>query len=323
MKTAFMIYDGVVALDLFGAFDALSLADALLQQQGKPAHFNPYLCACEDAPVHTASGPRILPDLIWDDERVTDALVIPGFFSDDLHQPARAQVSAAISNVPSTTQIVTICTGAVIAAEAQLLSGHRVTTHWAWMHALRHHYPALHVVDDALYIRDGRVWSSAGVSAGMDLTIAWIREALGAAIALQVAKHLVLFAHRSGTQSQFSTILAAQTPTTDALEAAQRHIIEHLSSDLHIEALARHVGMSPRHFARKFRQEVGVPPGQFVQLARIQAAKTLLETSTLNIEQIADHVGVRSGEHLRQLFQRHLHIAPSLYRTRFQMKTSP
>lgn len=323
MFTAFLIYPGVVALDLFGAFDALSLADAFLAEQHQPPQFSPRLCAIDEQPIRLASGPRILPDLTLD-EALKDAhsLVIPGFFEDDQHPQARQQLAHRLQQAKPKQHLMTICTGAVIAAQANLLTGHRVTTHWAWTQKLQAAHPDIDVQHDALYVRDANVWSSAGVTAGIDLALAWIRHQVGQHIALKVAKYLVVYAHRAGGQSQFGSMLAAQHTDDPQIATAQQYILENLQRDLSVEAIARITHMSSRHFSRQFTKHVGMSPGQYVQHIRLTTAQNLLETTQMPLNQVAAYIGYKDAEQLRQLFQRHLTISPSSYRQHFHAESS-
>ena len=318
MTTAFIIYPGVVALDLFGAFDTFAMADELLRREGRPAHFRPTLAAESLQPVQLASGPRVCPDVLWDN-LAPDRVAVPGCFLEGSAE-ARADVAAALRTMKP-ERAMSVCTGAFILAEAGLLDGRRATTHWQRTQQLAEMYPQIDVAGDALYVRDGGVWTSAGVTAGIDLAIALIREELGAQLALAVARELVVFAHRPGHQSQFSAHLAAQATADDRIYRVQQWVLSHLRSDLSVEALAGQAAMSHRNFARRFTAESGMTPGTFVQRARLDAARGLLETTDEGLCEIAEWCGLGSEEVLRRLFQRHLGTSPGAYRRRFGAPT--
>jgi transcriptional regulator GlxA family with amidase domain len=314
VSTVFVAYDGVVALDLFGPFDALALADGLAVQAGRRPVFLPQIGATTLEPRRLASGPRVLPDLRLVDARPT-RVIVPGFVR-ELERPHQ-DVVAWLSGLRD-VQLISVCTGAFLLARAGRLDGRRVTTHWADAERLACSFPDVEVVPDALFIDDDDVWTSAGVTAGIDLAIALIRKELGPELALEVARRLVVFAHRPGGQSQFSAHLAAQSTDDEAIYAAQQWVLGHLRDDLTVDALARRVGMSPRNFARRFAAEAGTTPAQYVRHARLDAAKLLLESTDLGLDAIADHCGLGSDENLRRLFHRRLSVTPGAYRRRFR-----
>ena len=210
-----------------------------------------------------------------------------------------------------------ICTGVFLLAEAGLLDGRRAVTHWAYCDELARRYPAVSIEPDPIFLRDGRFYSTAGVTAGMDLALALVQDDLGREIALAIARVLVLFLKRPGGQSQFSAHLAAQLDGDSPIAILQRWILDHLDTDLTIEALAERVHMSPRNFARHFQREAGAPPGVFVERARLDAARRALEDGEHRLETIARHCGFASAEVLRRLFQRSMGLSPTAYRERF------
>jgi transcriptional regulator GlxA family with amidase domain len=211
-----------------------------------------------------------------------------------------------------------VCTGAVMLAEAGLLDGKRATTHWSYCTVLAQRYPQITVDPDPIFIRDGQVYTSAGITAGMDLALALVEEDLGRAFALTVARWLVLFLKRPGGQSQFSVQLATQWAEQAPIRQLQQWVLDHLYGDLSVEALAQQACMSPRNFARVFAREVGIPPGQFVERARVQEARRQLEETPHGVEQIATQCGFGTAETLRRVFWRTFHVSPSEYRNHFQ-----
>jgi transcriptional regulator GlxA family with amidase domain len=203
-------------------------------------------------------------------------------------------------------------------AEAGLLNGRRVVTHWQHCERLAASYPNITVEPDAIYVRDGEIWSSAGVTTGIDLALALIEQDCGRPVAMHVARVLVVYLRRMGGQSQYSALLAAQAESTsDAFGELERWIAEHLTADLRIERLAERAGMSPRNFARRYRETRKRSPARTVESIRVDAARRALEETDERIEDIARRCGFHSEEHLRAAFARHVGIAPRAYRDRF------
>lgn len=214
-------------------------------------------------------------------------------------------------------RLCSICTGAFLLAEAGLLHGRQVTTHWLWAPALAAQYPAVTVNPNPIWIQDGHIYTSAGVTAGIDLALALVEEDCGQAMALDVARGLVLFLRRPGGQAQFSVALATQTSARRSLHDLQSWIADHLDQDLSVDALASHMAMSPRHFARVFTQELGITPARYVAHARLEAARRQLELTDKSQDEIAASCGFGSAELLRRAFLRMLESTPGRYRTLF------
>jgi transcriptional regulator GlxA family with amidase domain len=215
-------------------------------------------------------------------------------------------------------RVASVCVGAFVLAAAGLLEGRRATTHWSSSEELGRRYPGTDVEADAIYVRDGEVWTSAGVTAGMDLALAMVEEDLGQEAALEIARWLVVFVQRPGGQSQFSSHLSAQRAEREPLRELQAWIADNLGADLRVEALAERAHMSPRNFARAFHREVGLTPGAYVAAVRIERAKQRLERSAEPIEQIAGACGFGTAETMRRAFARRVGVAPSAYRARFR-----
>jgi transcriptional regulator GlxA family with amidase domain len=213
-------------------------------------------------------------------------------------------------------RVASVCTGAFLLAACGLLDGRRAVTHWRSCARLQQRHPAVRVEEDRIYLRDGKVWTSAGVTAGIDLALALVEEDLGRDLALAVARHLVVFLKRPGGQSQFSTMLAAQSAGDDF---ARLHdwIATHLDADLRVEHLAAAAGMSPRHFARVYAERMGRTPAKAVEAMRIEAARRALEESGAPIEAVARRCGFGDEERMRRSFLRRLGVGPRAYRARF------
>jgi transcriptional regulator GlxA family with amidase domain len=212
-----------------------------------------------------------------------------------------------------------VCSGTFILAEAGLLAGRRVTTHWASCAALAARYPALRVDPDPIFVRDGHVITSAGVTAGMDLALALVDEDHGREVALEVARHLVLFLRRPGGQSQFSAALAAQTAEREPIRDLQAWVAEHPEADLSVPSLAAQAAMSPRNFARVFTRQVGMTPARYVEAIRVEAARRRLEETGDGVEGIAARCGFGSAESMRRAFLRVVRVSPHAYRGRFRV----
>lgn len=215
-------------------------------------------------------------------------------------------------------RIVSICSGAFLLAAAGLLKNRRATTHWRSTDLLQQRHPDIQVERDALYVRDGRIWTSAGVTAGMDLALALVREDLGADVALAVARRHVLFLMRPGGQSQFSAHLEPEAFAKGRLAPLLRWIPEHIGDDLDVPALARRANMSERSFARIFTRETGETPARYVERARLDAARRLLTGTDLPHARVAERSGFGSEERMRRAFQRQLKVSPAAFRARFQ-----
>jgi transcriptional regulator GlxA family with amidase domain len=201
--------------------------------------------------------------------------------------------------------------------EAGLLDGQRATTHWRWTDELRARFPKARITDDCIYERSPRVWTSAGITAGIDLTLALVEQHHGHALAMAVAKNLVLFLRRSGNQAQFSEALKSQTRETDRLHDVTRFVLEHLHEPLSVERIARGVGTSARSLTRHFRQELAESPAAFVRRLRLERACRLLEETRSSLEAVARNAGIGDASTLYRLFTRHFRVSPAAYRERF------
>jgi len=219
---------------------------------------------------------------------------------------------------PRPRRLASVCTGALLLAEAGLLDGRRATTHWAYCETLARRYPQVTVDPDPIFVREGRLYTSAGVTAGIDLALALVEEDHGRAVALEVARGLVVFLKRPGGQSQFSAQLVARLPERDPLRAVQAYVLEHPEADHGVERLAQRAAMSPRHFARVFAAQAGTTPARFVERARVEAARRALEDSDAGVDGIATACGFGSAETMRRAFLRTLRVGPSEYRGRFR-----
>jgi len=268
--------------------------------------------------VHGRSGLNLLADhrlCDLDPTIMRDTVLITGKGMDE--EESNTVVEWIRLAAPNTRRIVSICGGALLLAKAGLLEGRRATTHWRLLDALQAEFPAVHVEKGPIYIQDGNLWTSAGVSSGFDLTLALVEDDHGFTAARDVAQDLVMFLRRPGGQSQFSRFLLSQASTPGPIRDLQSWILENLSSDLSVEKLAERVAMSPRNFARVFTRETGSSPARYVEEVRLDVARQHLEQSTDKIEQIAAATGFGNSLNLRRVFERNLQLTPSDYRERF------
>ena len=215
-------------------------------------------------------------------------------------------------------RVTSVCSGAFVLGAAGLLDGRRATTHWAWCDTLAQLYPDVEVERDSIFVVDGDVYTSAGVTAGMDLALALVEEDLGADVAREVAQQLVVFLRRPGGQSQFSAQIAAPPAEREPLREVQAYIAGNVAADLSVPALAERAAMSPRNFARAFRRETGMTPAAYVESVRVEQARIALEGSDAQVESIARHCGFGTVETMRRAFHRRLGVGPAAYRSRFR-----
>ncbi len=214
-------------------------------------------------------------------------------------------------------RVVSICVGTYFLAEAGLLDGKRATTHWAACTHFAKQYPNVRLEPEPIFVKDGDVYTSAGATSGLDLTVALVEEDFGHDLARRVAQGLVMYLKRPGNQSQFSVFTSRDFPKEERIRWVQNYISENPEADLSVEALARQASMSPRNFSRVFSNEVGLSPGKFVELSRLERARFLLEDTDLPLPDVADKCGYGTADGLRLAFNRHLDVSPREYRQRF------
>jgi AraC family transcriptional activator FtrA len=275
------------------------------------------VCAIEPGPIRAAGGIMVeapySPELL---ERA-DTIVLPGWRDAD-EAPPPALLAQIRSAHLRGARLCSICSGVFVLAAAGVLDGRRATTHWRACDLLARSFPNVTVEPDPIFVRDGNVYTSAGVTAGMDLALALVEDDHGRDIALAIARRLVLFLRRPGNQSQFSAQLNAQMAERDGLREAQRHVVEHPERDCSVAALARVATMSERNFTRCFTVEVGVTPARYVERIRVETARRLLEDSDEGVEAVAAACGFGTAETMRRTFLRLLHTNPTEYRRRFR-----
>lgn len=317
----FLAAPGTQILDVAGPFQVFVRAAELFVRQ-HPAQPWPYKVVLASTtrrkPVATNCGLLLTGTETFRSLRFpVDTLLVAG--GSGLEKAARDQDLLAWlrSAAQRVRRVGSICTGAFLLASAGLLDGKRVTTHWKWAGELAQRCRRATVDPDPIYIRDGNTYTSAGITAGMDLALALVEEDLGSPLALQVAREMVLYLRRPGGQSQFSAAMSLQASDRRQIEELRAWAFDHLDDDLTVERLAVKAGMSPRHFARVFVQETGITPARFVERLRVEAVRRRLEESHDKLEKIAADCGFGSLSSLRRSFLRVLHVPPADYRSRF------
>jgi transcriptional regulator GlxA family with amidase domain len=312
-----LLFDGVQSLDVTGPLEVFDSAKDHLASRGAPTRYQIRIASLGAATVTSSSGLGLVPDA---DLRTLsgagiDTIVVPGGEGAALADPEL--ISWLREQGPLARRIASVCTGAFLLAGAGLLAGRRATTHWAHAAALAQRFPDVSVDADPIFIRDGPVATSAGVTAGIDLALALVEEDAGHDVALRVARGLVVYLRRPGGQAQFSAQLRIQSAQRAPLRDVQHWISEHPSADLSVSALAARAGLSPRQFARAFAAETGLPPGKFVAGIRLETARRMLEDSRGGVSQVARACGYGTPEAMRRAFVQSLGVPPASYRHRF------
>jgi transcriptional regulator GlxA family with amidase domain len=321
-RVVLLAHDQMNLLDLAGPLQALSTASKRFSGGG-PALYETIVASVDGGLVGTSAGlPITTVPLSALDGIAIDTLIAPGGSKDDeMHAPP-GLVAWIAERAPHVRRLCSVCTGAFLLAAAGRLDGRRVATHWDWVARLEKLHPAVRVDADPIYIQDGPIWTSAGVSAGIDLTLALIEEDYGHRVAIETARQLVMFIKRSGGQSQFSVPLAAQSDATGKFADLHAWISAHLADDLSIDRLADQAGMTPRTFARVYADTHGRTPARTVEAMRMEAASRALEETDLPLKTIAARAGYGNEQSLRRAFQRQLGISPIQYRERFSARAN-
>ncbi|AKE13031.1 MULTISPECIES: GlxA family transcriptional regulator [Serratia] len=308
-------------------FESAGIADILMQANrlrpdDAPLYQMAIVTTQTHRVVHGSSGLNLLADhrlADLDPEVERDTIIVTG-------KGATEEESAFVVDwlrraAPKARRVASVCGGAMLLAEAGLLDGRRATTHWRLLETLQARFPKVKVENGPIYVQDGAVWTSGGVSSGFDLTLALVEDDYGFVQAREVAQDLVMFLRRPGGQAQFSRYPLNQAKTPGPIRDLQSWILENLAEDLSVEKLAERVAMSPRNFTRVFTRETGISPAKFVEEGRLYIARQRLEQSSQGIEQIATSSGFGNALNLRRVFERHLQLTPTEYRDRFHSRT--
>ena len=318
-RIAILLYPGVQSLDVTGPLEVFAGASLALSAAGSPdPGYEVLTIAASTQPIRTSGGLTVVPDgPLPARPGLIDTLIVPGGHGRREAVRDRALLSWLARAGGRVRRLASVCTGAFLLAEAGLLEGRTVTTHWAYAQQLARLHPEITVDPDPIFLTDGDLWTSAGVTAGIDLALAMVEQDHDRQLALQIARHLVMFLRRPGSQSQFSATLAAQEPQRQPLRDIQRQVLERLSDDHSVGAMAARAHMSPRHFARAFRAETGLTPARYVEQVRLEAARRSLEETSQPVQAIARACGFGTAETMRRCFLRALGLSPAEYRRRF------
>jgi transcriptional regulator GlxA family with amidase domain len=310
-----VVFDGVQTLDLAGPLEVFTGANRFEEHAGRPAPYRISVVGVQPGLVRTESGLGLLAESGLP-EQPADTIVVAG---GEGAQRARhdQRLLDWLRAATGARRVCSVCTGAFILAQAGLLDGRQATTHWSRAGQLAREFPQVRVDSSPLFLRDGRIWTSAGVTAGIDLALALVEADLGSMIAQTIARWLVLFLRRSGGQSQFAAEVWTDPPQRDALARIVRSVHAEPGSDHRLAVLAERAGMSERHLQRCFRTELGTTPAAFVTRVRVDAARRLLEQERATVEATARRCGFGTAETMRRAFQAQLGVPPDTYRDRF------
>lgn len=316
-----VLFEGVDLLDVTGPPEVFFLAR---RETEEAAGYEVVLAARTMDPIVTAAGVRVLPDATFDElmTRSIDTLVVPGSVEVDSRRRVHALVDPDVVEqvrrlAPRTRRITSVCVGAHILAASGLLDGKRATTHWSTAQQLAADHPEVEVDSDPIFIREGNVWTGAGISACLDLSLALIADDLGEAVALRVARQLVMYLKRPSGQSQFSVPLE-QVSTTRRIEELRHHILRHIAEPLTVAHLAEQAHISDRQLARIFKNELGMTPHAYIESVRVERARNQLETTDNTLDRIATTCGFGTVDTLVRAFRRRLDTTPTEYRRRFR-----
>jgi len=320
---AMLIYPDCEIVDVTGPMDVFFFANYALRLAGQIAEtesvYSLSLIAEQAGPVRTASGMRLVADIAYED--VTEN--IDTLFVTGAPLKAAALQDEKISRwlrhmMPKVRRMASICTGAFFLAESGLLNNRKATTHWRYCELLANQYRHVQILPDKIFVRDGSIYTSGGVTAGIDLALSLVEEDWGWEVAASVARGMLIFMRRPGGQSQFSSFAFNEAKTRKDFRELQAWIASHPEEDLSVEILAGRMAMSPRNFSRVFCHEVGMTPAKFVERTRLEAARNMLLRTDLAMESIAGKCGFNNAEQMRRTFQRFLTISPQEYRANFK-----
>lgn len=313
-----IVYPGFKALEAIGPLKVFDYTNSCLHQRNLAGGYEVAIAAIKTGMIPSdtlmslqatkAISLFALPDI---------ALIVGSPDIDKALQDSAGIVEWVENAAPRINRLAALCTGSFFLAEGGALDGRRATTHWNFAERLRKKFPKVKVDADAIFIRDGNIWTSAGVTAAMDLALAIVEDDFGREIALEVARDLVIYLKRPGGQSQFSVHLSSQMTTHPTIRELQNWIMSHLDEDLNIRKLADRLAMSERNFARVFHRETSESPAGFIERARFEVARRLLEENKSPLKVISLKTGFRTEEKMRRVFQKRIGVTPKVYRERF------
>ena len=318
LRIGILGYEGINAIDLAGPAEAFAAANDC----GAPNRYEVVVIGLTGRPFRADSGILLMPSVTFESCGRIDTLLIPGGSGLRVDATTLAVASWLKGRAPLARRVASICTGIYGLAPTGLLDGRKVTTHWRFAEAVARRFPALRVERDSIYVRDGKFYTSGGVTAGIDLALALIEEDCGPKVALGVARELVMYLKRPGGQEQFSEPLRFQTDATERFSDLTAWIMSHLQSDLSVETLARKANLCPRHFSRSFKEHFGQSPAAFVEERRLGEATRRLGESADSIERLSASLGFGSADCFRRSFERRYRVSPTAYRRGFFPKVT-
>lgn len=306
-------------LELVGPLNVLQMANFVLDHSGRPEMgYDIEVVSSQLGTIFEIDGLKILTDKPYDQlTGNVDTLLFSPMDFDILLAGQEPFLDWVATKSREVRRLVSVCSATYILAAAGVLNGRRATTHWDLAKDFEARYPDVSLDVAPIYVKDGHIYTSAGMTAGLDMTVALIEEDYGRAVALRTAQALVFFMKRPGSQAQFSTQLSNDLSEKAEIAELQTYIYDNVGNDLRVDELASRVGMSPRNFSRTFTKEVGLAPGRFVEQCRLEIARQTLEESSLPISKVAERCGYGSGDSMRTAFERHLSLNPRAYRQRF------
>jgi transcriptional regulator GlxA family with amidase domain len=326
-RVVIVAFAGFQPLDIVGPHEVFVAASRIFEATGTSANRLPYkvtIGSLDGVAPMSESGLQVVTGTLPRPSTLTsnDMLLVPGGYgvSQARHDGALLRwITAAAQHVG---RVTSVCSGSLLLAQAGLLDGRRATTHWTRFDQLERGFPAVTVDRDALYVNDGNVWTSAGVTAGIDLALALVEADHGALVAQQIARQLVMFLRRPGGQSQFAAPVWAPQPDHELVQLAVTFIHDGLGNDLSVARVAAETGTSTRHLTRLFHAELGVTPARYIEQRRMELARTLIESDpSLALTHLARRCGFGTTETLRRTFIRHVGVAPDDYRHRFAVQS--
>jgi transcriptional regulator GlxA family with amidase domain len=319
-RIGIVAFDGVQALDVTGPGDVFSLANEVLAR--KPAAYEVALLGVKKGRITTQSGIALYANASLAQSGLLDTIIVPGGVGVRLHSEVRTTLARWLrANALRMRRVASVCTGIYALADSGLLDGRSATTHWRFARHIQELRPRINVDADAIFIKDGKYYTSAGITAGIDLCLAFIEEDFGRELAMHVAREMVVYLRRSGGQLQYSAPLHLQVQAKAGFDDIAQWIRGHLNEDLTVEAISEHANLSPRHFTRKFKAEFGITPADFVEELRLDEARWLLVNASDAVEKVAKDVGYSNDETFRRAFARRFGVVPSDYRNRFGVST--
>jgi transcriptional regulator GlxA family with amidase domain len=322
-RVVLLTYDQMNLLDLAGPLQAFATAGR--RSSGTDAGlYETVIASATGGIITTSSGlPIVTVPLSALNGLDIDTLMAVGGCKGDSYYAQPELVKWIAKRASKVRRMCSVCTGAFLLAAAGQLDGRRVTTHWDWVGRLKSLHPAIQTDSDQIFIKDGPVWTSAGVTAGIDLALALIEEDFGHQVAIETARQLVMFIKRAGGQSQFSVPLESQSRGSGRFDELHAWVAGNLRADLRVESLAERAGMSPRTFARIYTGSLGRTPAKMVEAMRLEAACRALEETDLPLKSIAENTGYAEEQNLRRVFLRKLSVSPIQYRSRFSKHAKP